>query len=100
MTSVDEVIRPITATQDAPTVTEERVKLGYPENSYFYNYENGIVENTGSIRTADFEITSNGRTGDLKSEVNPYFEKLEILDFGGKIVNSANGVIAPMIVGM
>ena len=94
LTSVDEVMRPITPTQDAPAVTEERIKLGYPENSYFYNYEDAELINTGKVRTADFEITSNGRTGDMKSEVNPYLKELEIIDWGGKITNSGSGVIA------
>lgn len=94
MTSVDEVVIPITATQDAPTVTEERVKLGYPENSMFFNFKGSEFNNSGNVRTADFEITSNGRTGDLLSEVNPYYDELEIVNFGGKITNSGSGMIA------
>ena len=94
MTAVDEVVIPITASQDAPTVTEERINLGYPEGSYFQNYDGALIENTGSIRTADFEITSNGRTGDKKSDVSPYFEEMILSDWGGKIINSGNGVIA------
>ncbi|MBO4903348.1 MAG: InlB B-repeat-containing protein [Lachnospiraceae bacterium] len=93
LSAVNEVMIPITATQDAPTVTEERFDLGYYEDSYLANYENATFTNKGSVRTADFEIVSNGRTGNIRSEVSPALDQLNVYNCG-TLSNEGNGVIA------
>ncbi|MBQ7556556.1 MAG: hypothetical protein IJT00_00700, partial [Lachnospiraceae bacterium] len=111
--AVDEIVIPISPDADKPLVTEKRIDLGYSENSYFINTSTGIVGNSGEIRTADVEIVSNGRTGDIISDESRYFEDLNISSEGSvencglisvnalyaasEVTNSGNGMIGTVI---
>lgn len=93
LAAVDEVIVPITATQDAPTVVEERINLGYFEHSFFFNMYGATLTNRGAIRSADFDIVSNGRTGEMTREVSRDLDEM-ILNNYGTLTNCGNGLIA------
>ena len=84
LTAVDEVIIPVVASQDQSTVVEKKIKLGYFEISALVNDADAVLKNAagGSIRTADFEIKSNGRTGDMTREISSDYEELDIFNIG------------------
>ncbi len=84
LTAVDEVVIPVVASQDQSTVVEKKIKLGYFEISALVNDADAVLKNAagGSIRTADFEIKSNGHTGDMTREISSDYEELDIFNIG------------------
>ncbi len=93
VSAVKDVVIPITSTQDAPSVVEERIDLGYYEPSNIVNDENAHFVNKGSVQTADFEIVSNGRTGKKQEDVSPALDQLFMFNYG-ELVNEGSGVVA------
>lgn len=93
VSAVKEVMIPITSTQDAPSVVEERIDLGYYESSYIVNQGGGQFNNQGTVQTGDFEIVSNGRTGDKKADVSPALNQLIFFNFAD-FSNKGDGKVA------
>ena len=114
MGAVDEVVIPITAYANKPLVTERRLNLGYFENSYWYNESGASIINSGNIETAEIEIISNGRTGNILPRESRNKKEINIRSYGtvqntGKIAvnalyafssvtNSKTGVIERVII--
>ena len=91
LTAVNEVIIPVVASQDQSTVVEKKIQLGYYETSALVNERGATLSNgaTGSIRTADFEIKSNGRTGDRTREISSDYAEIDVLNIGN-LENAGN----------
>lgn len=93
LSATNEVIVPITPTQDAPTVMEERVQLtGYADSMLLNSADSYIYNEGGSVYTADFELVSNGRVGNMKDGASSDHENIRIVNFG-EFNNSASGYI-------
>lgn len=115
MAAVDEIVIPIAPYADKPLITEQRVELGYDEESRFINNKGATLINDGMIRTADVEIVSNGRTGDISDGAGKYYDDLCIVNWGdvknsssvevnaiytyGKVENTGSGKIDRIMLG-
>lgn len=116
MCAVDEIVIPISPFADKPTMTEQRIDLGYGEPTWFTNDKVGIINNWGLITAGQVDIVNNGRTGDDLVSGNDvkYRNKMYITNDGtfnnygtvsvdslytmGRATNSVNGIIERVIV--
>ncbi len=116
MCAVDEIVIPIAPFADKPTMTEQRIDLGYGEPTWFTNDKVGIINNWGLITAGQVDIVNNGRTGDKLVSGNDvkYRNKMYITNDGtfnnygtvsvdslytmGRATNNANGLIERVIV--
>lgn len=96
MCAVDEIVIPIAPFADKPLITEQRINLGYGENSWFINNTKAVMNNKGHIMAAQVDIVNNGRTGDnleTGKESVKYRDMLYIVN-DGNLFNSDDGEVA------